>query len=134
MSPVSKTQLVSCTVMATLTQSCISFDERKDIGCQQTHSIGFGSLGQISVPKWVQYRDLNLYLWKHFCIVKCTYQGNSPCRESSPYPSLLVEMSLSGKKKSVNRFYFVQRAACLGFCVSRPAFYFIALCCNYAAG
>ena len=41
------------------------------------------------------YRDPNpnLYQWKNFCIVQCSYQGNPPYRESSPYPSLLVEIS-----------------------------------------
>ena len=37
--------------------------------------------------------DPNLYRWKHFCIVQCGYQGNPPYRESSPYPSPLVEIS-----------------------------------------
>ena len=35
----------------------------------------------------------NLYQWKNFCIVQCSYQGNPLYRESSPYPSPLVEIS-----------------------------------------
>ena len=78
-----------------------------------TNGDGFrlGSLGQRSVPKWVQLAIrickkllvfcMSLYRfwiwisvpWKNFCIVQCSYQGNPPYRELSPYPSPLVEIS-----------------------------------------